>query len=290
MHRMTQNEPERRGEGFGVQVAGGSNREPRVQGSGFRVLAAATRNQGFKVQVAGGRRQQPSTKHQEPSRPLCGGNAPIRVHSRAFAVSTTYHLPPNTYHLPPATCVPATPAAPPYHLNRRRAAFSLLELLTVITLIALLMAAIAIAAQYVVQATKDQRRDLTAKALEMAILNYRATYGQWPIDPSLTANGLPNPCTIGGTTNYLVFDMLRACSGTATNDYNPNNVPFLDISTLTSPDGAQLRSRHWFVTNGIVPPGLSIAYPLRNNDISNVGIGYFSVTFDFEQDAVTVTP
>ena len=187
------------------------------------------------------------------------------------------------------------PGLLPNSLGRRRRAarqrfdtrcdgFTLLELLVVISLIATLMALLFGAATLVRKAAQKHQGAAIAPALQVAIANYRHEFGQWPVDPSLTVTP-GTQLKIPGTNNFLVFDMLRASSGTAINPFNTNNLPFIDNSTvMTTTNGTQLTPRHLLPsTGGLIASGFPIAYQK-----SDGSIGYYSVTIDFEQETVEV--
>jgi type II secretory pathway pseudopilin PulG len=166
-----------------------------------------------------------------------------------------------------------------------------LELLAVITLIALLVAALFAAAQHVVTAMKSQRRDLTARSLETAITKYRTDYGNWPIHPTV-ANAISNSSLrLGGVTNYWVFDLLRSSTNDTRNLYNTNNISYLDLSTLMSVNAAgRLTPRHLLPADATPNDGLVEAERPIVYAHPNGGIGYYSISFDFEADTVTITP
>jgi hypothetical protein len=153
----------------------------------------------------------------------------------------------------------------------------------------MLMATVTMAAQYVVRSVKTQRMNITAKALEVAICQYRTTYGNWPISTNLASTIAANPF-IGGTNNYLVFDLLRASSNDTRNPFNTNNIPFLDISTVLSlKAGNQLTPRHLLpadpACSGLVEPNRPIVYQNPSG-----GYGYYNISFNFELDTVSITP
>jgi prepilin-type N-terminal cleavage/methylation domain-containing protein len=178
----------------------------------------------------------------------------------------------------------------------KRGGFTIIELLAVITLIAMLIALLFGAAQYVIRTARDQQAHTTATALQVAIASYRHEYGQWP-----TALALPNGSpasgviftnsgdgyvlTVPGPQNNLIFDVLINSSTAGEHpQYNTNNVLFIDNSTvLTTTDNVQCIRRFMLLpppATGLIPTGHPIVYVPRDG-----GIGYYSVTiwFDLEK-------
>ncbi len=185
--------------------------------------------------------------------------------------------------------------------------FTLIELLAVITLIAMLMAMIFGAAQLVIRSTKNQRASVSARALEVAIQNYRTVYGQWPVPAaavlplSTGTTGAYSTFTVscpgGGLIldvysnyNYLVFDLMRSSSNDTTrNPYNTNNVPFIDNSTVFALTASGLTPRHRLRADPVFTGLVEAEHPIVYQPGSG-GIGYYSIRFEFELERVTVSP
>ena len=193
----------------------------------------------------------------------------------------------------------------------------MIELLAVMTLIAMLIALVFGAAQFVIKNARQQQAINTANALQVAIANYRHEYGHWPIPGDSAASGLqtglknvphdstlqyplwtianiknPNDVmysvsvTFSNTANYLVFDMLRNDSDpTAKPTDNPNNIRFIDDSTVMAVSQGQLVRRFTLRPSGggMIPSGYPLGYLARDHSISN-----FNVTISFETETVTV--
>jgi len=191
----------------------------------------------------------------------------------------------------------------------QRAGFTIIELMAVILLIALLISILFGAAQYVVRTARFQRATSTAAALQAAIATYRHEYGLWPIpdDPTLqaqlatlsssppatnayaqwtltkTSDGIS--VTFPTVNNYLVFDMLRASSGSAQNPYNTNNVQFIDNSTVFTTTNAPLFIPRYRISSsgGMIEAGHPIVYQNRDGTM-----GYYSITIWFDMEKVEV--
>jgi len=201
----------------------------------------------------------------------------------------------------------------------RRGGFTIIELLAVITLIAMLAALLFGAAQYVVRTARDQQAHTTATALQVAIASYRHEYGQWPIPDASSSEGssLQNALksastngptlswsggtvtnssdglsvTFAGNYNYLVFDQLRATTNNVPADLNgpnPHNVHFIDDSTVVAETSqapihnGQCIRRYQLPSggNGMIEQKHAVVYVPRNG-----GIGYYGITiwFDLEK-------
>jgi len=141
------------------------------------------------------------------------------------------------------------------HPHRRLSAFTLVELLTVIAIIAILMGLLFPA----MNSAKDQANKQKARAACMGILTavkaYNTEYNKYPFPlagtlPTTPADVIAGDTAVGGATggNENLFNILRARAiGTNANHaLNPRRIPFFegkDASSATAPkDG--------FVTTG----------------------------------------
>jgi prepilin-type N-terminal cleavage/methylation domain-containing protein len=175
---------------------------------------------------------------------------------------------------------PAQPMPPPQDGRKRPAArsrrcraFTLVELLAVMTLIAMLAAVLMAAAHVVMKNIRKKQAEATAAALQTAVTAYRHEYNKWPIDPSLVSSiGTNSVLSIPRAQNYLVFDMLAP-----THAANPNHVRFIDESAVLVDVNGQ---RQWMYIGGYGHPAVYV-----NPD---GGITSYSVTIDVEQDTVSV--
>jgi prepilin-type N-terminal cleavage/methylation domain-containing protein len=136
------------------------------------------------------------------------------------------------------------------------AGFTLVELLTVIAIIAILMGllfpAIGIAKE---QARKAQART-DVVGICAAVKQYYAEYGKYPLDPAVaptTGDALYGDSS--ATSNHLLFDILRNLNSTAPgqpNPYNPRAINFFDGKTASDANAPRA---------GFVPSTSSGSFP-----------------------------
>ncbi len=170
----------------------------------------------------------------------------------------------------------------------RSRGFTLIELLAVIVLISMLLGLLFGAAQFVVKNARARRAESTAAALQVALCSYRHEYGRWPVPTSLESSITNSTLIISGTNNWMVFDMLRATTnGTAYTVGNPTNIRFIDESTVFALNASGQRMPRYQLPGGdgsMIPERCPIVYQTRDG-----GTGYFSITFSFEQEKVSVS-
>ena len=199
--------------------------------------------------------------------------------------------------------------------RRPGAGFTIIELITVISLIAMLIAILFGAAQYVVKSARKQRANVTARVLEVAVASYRHEYGHWPLPDDSTGDNLEttlstmsgqaaatnsdanwiaiktnNSFTVAFTNmaNYLVFDRMRAITNnTAGPAENPNNIRFVDDGAVYVINNGQRVLRYTLPSSTDISGSLKTGFPIAymTSDGTNA---YFGITIDFVQDTVTI--
>ena len=200
--------------------------------------------------------------------------------------------------------VPSSRLQPAGAQRRRSGGFTIIELLAVMTLIALLIGILFGAAQFIVKTSRQRRAETTALALKNAITTYRHSYGKWPI-PDSTAPGLQTalanlssgiPATnnfsqwtigksddgifiiVSNAANYLVFDMLRANTNNMTPfpAENAQNFHFIDDSTVfaENPTGSGQRTPRYRLpaSGNMIEAGHPIVYMTRDGATAYYGI------------------
>jgi len=166
-----------------------------------------------------------------------------------------------------------------------RAGFTLIEMLAVITIIALLVGAVTGSAFLIIHSARLTRYNATGAALKTALNTYRTEYGQWPIPVSASSITPGGIWGVTNTDNYKVFDMLQTGNANA----NPRGIRFMDYNTvLTLPSGSgQRMSLFQFQqkSGGTLPTGNPLVYVTAAGQTA-----YFTVNFDFSTDTATVSP
>lgn len=132
---------------------------------------------------------------------------------------------------------------------RRRSAFTLVELLLVITVIGILGTIVAGGSRMLIQTARHRRAKITREALNVALHRYRTEYQSWPVKKG----DADDHSKRGGTSAYngyewyrwkksnsMVFDALRTSNKTK----NPDQLRFFDetalYTTTTGDDSGRL--------------------------------------------------
>lgn len=125
------------------------------------------------------------------------------------------------------------------HFRKSAPGFTLVELLTVIAIIAILMGLLFPA----INIAREQARKAQAKVdvvgIAAAVKQYYVEYGKYPIDPTVaptTGDMLYDPTS--NVSNALLFNILRNINVGAPgqpNPYNPRAIVFFDGKTASDP-------------------------------------------------------
>lgn len=105
------------------------------------------------------------------------------------------------------------------------AAFTLIELLIVITIIGILAALVLNTAGYAQKKAARSRAEVEIKALEAALESYKADMGDYP----LGSNGNPNATTAPVSTNYFLRAALCPAGPDTNNAFNPQGKVYFEF-------------------------------------------------------------
>lgn len=149
--------------------------------------------------------------------------------------------------------------------------FTLVELLMVIVVMALVATLATSAASKSIKQGRQKRIDTTAKSLQMALVNYRAQEGRWPV--GLDPDARKDTVTFSGERNKEVFEKLI----TARIYLEPSGL-------LTIANGKRMSLREAMDRGNFNVP---IGYPNPQNQSE---FKYFTVVFNLTTDSVSVSP
>jgi prepilin-type N-terminal cleavage/methylation domain-containing protein len=127
---------------------------------------------------------------------------------------------------------------------RARHGFTLLELLIVVSIIAILISILMPATQALRQRAKEKQRDATQMALAHAIRAFRAEYGYWPTSDAFPAAGTLAPSQDTIIKNYLLSNGSK----------NKRKCIFWDVDAI--------------VTNVVTKQPFSISINLTNDTVT----------------------
>ncbi len=111
-------------------------------------------------------------------------------------------------------------------MMNRKSGFTLIEMMTVVVIIAIVASITMASAQYLIKNSRRQRARITCDVLENALTRYRHEYKEWPGLPS-NLNDDVDYVTFVGKDNAKVFGPLRVSSAD-----NPKQIQFIDESAL----------------------------------------------------------
>ena len=162
-----------------------------------------------------------------------------------------------------------------YPFSRRLAAFTLLELLVVISIIAVLAGILL----PVTSSVMDNARKTSAKSTETQIItsikNYQTDYGVYPSLPSVPAANPSTDMTVGGgTTNSELFNLLRAID-TAGTSANTRRIVYFEGKDVKTPS----KSKDGFVPSGVTAKG-NLNVTLTTGDLVDAWGNRFFVRYD----------
>jgi prepilin-type N-terminal cleavage/methylation domain-containing protein len=163
-----------------------------------------------------------------------------------------------------------------------RGGFTLLELLAVLVIIAILAGMILAAAQRIIKTARVNQANAAARALRMALVNYRHDYNHWPVPgslvPTIDTNGnhVLFATNSDGIANAAIFAMLQYNSAD-----NPFAYRYLDNTTLYTigPNGQGTVHAAYQSGSGPFPVG----YVSRQGPVH-----YFTVKINFDWETAEV--
>ena len=166
--------------------------------------------------------------------------------------------------------------------RRRRCGFTLVELMTVMVVIAIVASLTMAGAQYLVRNSRRQRARITCKTLENALARYRHEYKEWPGIPSSYDSDRHSAVVFKGTSNKEVLSPLRE-ENTDNPDHKPNTVHFIDESSLLT---ASVYDR---ATTDLSTTAAGTKQPFAYRNPQNGHARFFKVTINLDNDAATVS-
>lgn len=184
----------------------------------------------------------------------------------------------------PITDTPATLSKTAVHRppRRRRAGFTLIELMAVMVIIALIASITMASVQHLIRTSRKRRYEVTCLTLETALARYRHEYNAWPVDsPSGSSY------SVGGEDNKTVFGKLR--DSNSAQSANPKGIRFLDETTLYTTVKNGTEDERMILSTARAKSGnANVDLPLVYRDPKSGDTRYFQVTFDFNDDTVDV--
>jgi prepilin-type N-terminal cleavage/methylation domain-containing protein len=164
--------------------------------------------------------------------------------------------------------IPVSSFQSPVVSKRRRAGFTIVELLVVIAIMAVLASLATGAAIKSIKQARNRRIDATVQSLNLAMANYRALRGEWPYSFNEPNSGNRTFQTISGKENAAVFKKLWT---------DPARNTLVDASTLlTSVPGLGRTTVQKAIESRATD--IPVGYPNPNNTDD---FKFFTVRFNF---------
>lgn len=147
-------------------------------------------------------------------------------------------------------------ASPLQSLAVRRHAFTLLELLVVISIIAVLAGILLPTTSAVMESARKTSAKSTESQIVAAIKNFQSDYGVYPTLPSVPAADPSTDTTVGGgSTNSELFNLLRSVDSAGASA-NTRRIVYFEGKDVKTPSKAK---------DGFVPAGVTAS---GNNNVS----------------------
>lgn len=166
-----------------------------------------------------------------------------------------------------------------------RRGFTIVELLVVISIMAVIATLATGAVLKSVRQSRVKRMDMMAKSLESAIMSYRALTGEWPFTV-----GAPDPVGSDVKQYGPEFAETRTFAGKKNAEVFENifkevkeGRPLLDTSSLLTSTGRGRMSVREALDRG--EKNIAVGYPDPNDQRQ---FCYFKVIYNFQTDMVTV--
>ncbi|MEI7901014.1 MAG: type II secretion system protein [bacterium] len=159
--------------------------------------------------------------------------------------------------------------------KKPRRGFTILELLVVISIMAVLATLSIGAATRAIKRVRNNRIDSTCKALEMALMNYRAQENKWPV--TMKPSGNDSKVVYQDKENKEVFKPLYKTSGSSRTSY-------LDASAVLADYQGHITPLQKVLSKGITDVPLAYPDPEKTSRIC-----YFRVEFNLLTDSVKVS-
>jgi len=160
----------------------------------------------------------------------------------------------------------------------RRPGFTIIELLIVISIMAVVATLATGAAMKSIKNSRKKRIDVTVQALETALVNYRALHGEWPIkfDDDEHDGKIDSVDVIKGSNNQKVFAPIMR-------DIR-NKKALLDTSSLlTRVNGKRMTVKQALEKSGNNDIPIGYADPSNQDEFK-----FYTVEFDFRTETVNV--